>query len=37
MDELMQLITNYYDLEENVEATPCYCYATHLGEQRTSE
>ncbi len=37
MDELTQLIVNYYQLEEDVEATLCYRYATHVGKQRTRE
>ncbi len=37
MDKLTQLITNYYRLEEDIEATLCYRYATHVGEQRTRE
>ncbi len=37
MDDLTQLIVNYYQLEEDIEATLCYRYATHVGGQRTRE
>ncbi len=35
MNELSYLITNYYQLEEDVAATLCYRYITHVGEERT--
>ncbi len=35
MNELSHLITNYYQLEEDVAATLCYQYTTHVGAERT--
>jgi hypothetical protein len=35
MNELSHLITNYYQLKEDVAVTLCYRYITHIGEERT--
>jgi hypothetical protein len=35
MNKLSHLITNHYQLEEDVEVTLCYRYTTHVGEERT--
>jgi hypothetical protein len=35
MNELSHLITNYYQLKEDVAVTLCYQYITHVGEERT--
>jgi hypothetical protein len=34
MAELSQLIVNYFELGNNVADTLCFCYTTHLGEER---
>ncbi len=37
MNEITQLIDNYYQREEDIKSTLCYQYATHVGELRTRE
>ena len=35
MDELSHLITNFYQLEDDVAESLCFRYVTHVGQERT--